>query len=98
MGLRGKVATCAACSNPGALNPHEFDYPTFVGETTCALDWKSKFVALPENAKTTPSDFLSNFNAETDLLIDTRPKVQFDITHLPNSTNIPMAEFAGKAA
>jgi len=30
VGLRGKVMSCAACSQAGMLNPHEFDYPSFV--------------------------------------------------------------------
>ena len=77
---RSTDPNCPACS--GSINPHEYDYPAFVG--------------YPESLKESThgiscSQLEKLINDQSDI-IDLRPKNHFSISHLPGSRNIPYYE------
>lgn len=86
--LRGRNKNCQSCGeNPAILDIKLFDYNDFC-QTNCNL---VALIKLPEPNTITIEEFHNRRSKASEPLtvVDVRPKVQFEITHLPESTNIP---------
>lgn len=96
--LKGRRANCIACSDTATIIPElltsgSLDYVAFCGVNTPVN-------ILPLEDRITASEYKSYRTEEIGkhILIDVREKVQFDICHLPNSTNIPFSDISRDAS
>lgn len=81
--LRGARDDCPACGK--TLELHSFDYRTFSGSGVCDKVQPLKLLTAEERISVHEYD-PNNYK----LVIDVRPKEQFDICALPGSHNIPL--------
>jgi len=69
----------------------QFDYEEFVGLKMCST---SVPATIPEDKNIKWKDFMTIFNApdfkEKAVLVDVRPKEQFDVVKLPNAVSLPL--------
>lgn len=85
--LRGSREDCPACNK--TLDVHTFDYRTFAGSGVC--DKAQPLKLLQESERITVQEYNPN---DFKLVIDVRPKDQFEICALPGSLNIPLEELS----
>ncbi|KAK2733732.1 Urmylation protein [Myotisia sp. PD_48] len=102
--LRPRRETCVSCSaqrtiSTGSLRDGSLDYVQFCGsinapsvlapdERMTAKEYKDRYIGSV--LESDPAE--SNANDGSNLLIDVRDRVQYDIGSLPHSENVPMAE------
>lgn len=86
--LRGRNSKCSSCGDcPTITDVASFDYNDFC-QTNCNL---VALIQLPPQNSITIEEF-HRLRSATDhplIVIDVRPKVQFEITHLAESVSIP---------
>eukprot|EP00042_Codosiga_hollandica_P058129 m.872191 g.872191 ORF g.872191 m.872191 type:complete len:362 (+) comp59775_c1_seq6:2664-3749(+) len=88
--LRGRRDTCVACGENPAVTDF-IDYEEFVGTRACDLTTEVKL--LSSNERITCQDLQTQLSTSTPfVLVDTRPRVQFDICALPRSRQIPLSQ------
>ena len=94
--LRGRNAECVTCGDkPTVTDVKQFDYDDFC-QTGCTLASRIK---LPADNTMTIKDFYKVREEAGDkklCVVDVRPKVQYDITNLPESVNLPWPELPRK--
>lgn len=89
--LRGKLPDCAVCANPSTA-PAVQDYAAWCGtgptNKCCGLS------VLPKELRISCQDLRDRLLSEQPscLLLDVRPKCQFEMCHLPRSINIPFEQ------
>lgn len=89
--LRGKLPDCAVCANPSTA-PAVQDYTAWCGtgptNKCCGLS------VLPKELRISCQDLRDRLLSEQPscLLLDVRPKCQFEMCHLPRSINIPFEQ------
>lgn len=89
--LRGKLPDCAVCANP-LTAPAVQDYAAWCGtgptNKCCGLS------VLPKELRISCQDLRDRLLSEQPscLLLDVRPKCQFEMCHLPRSINIPLEQ------
>ncbi|KAF5392183.1 hypothetical protein D9757_001370 [Collybiopsis confluens] len=93
--MRSRKSTCPACGQEsqkiGAIN--DIDYVQFCGGAT--PDWESLGLAESSNPehRIRVRDLKNALDAKEPInLIDVRPKIEFDICHLSESTHISLSE------
>lgn len=94
--LRGRNAECVTCGdNPTVTDTKNFDYDVFC-QTGCTLASKIKLPA--DNTMTIEAFHKVRTEAGDNKLcvVDVRPKVQYDMTALPESVNLPWPELPRK--
>lgn len=89
--LRGKLADCDVCANPSKA-PAIRDYAAWCGmgpTNKC-----SGLTVLPKELRISCQDLKDRLLCEEPscLLLDVRPKHQFEMCHLPGSLNIPLEQ------
>ncbi|KAL8687420.1 MAG: hypothetical protein Q9218_006401 [Villophora microphyllina] len=92
--IKGKRSTCPSCGcNPTitqeALNSGRLDYAYF-----CGL--KDPMDSLPSDQRYTPGNFVRNRRtvAPDSVLVDVRPRHEFELGHIEDSINVPIQELA----
>mmetsp|Transcript_19533 Transcript_19533/g.32015 ORF Transcript_19533/g.32015 Transcript_19533/m.32015 type:complete len:454 (-) Transcript_19533:620-1981(-) len=93
--LRGRDPKCVVCGDtPTVRDPSTFDYESFCGGTCLGRVEASKMIDLLDpRRRISVEDYKKIRDDKTKhLLLDVRPRLQFDICSLPNSTNIPFAD------
>ncbi|XP_070384106.1 adenylyltransferase and sulfurtransferase MOCS3 isoform X2 [Dermacentor albipictus] len=89
--IRGKLPDCAVCANPSTA-PAVQDYTAWCGtgptNKCCGLS------VLPKELRISCQDLRDRLltNQPSCLLLDVRPKCQFEMCHLPKSLNIPLEQ------
>lgn len=83
--MRGRQKTCAVCGDSSSITEQSItlnaiDYASFCGKINPNV--------LDNQFRITPKELQENRDART-VLLDVRPKEQFEITALANSINIP---------
>ncbi|KAF7725878.1 Molybdenum cofactor synthesis protein 3 [Apophysomyces ossiformis] len=96
MKLRGKKKDCAACGENPTIT-HLIDYVQFCGSEAADHALDLSILAPHERIDVKEYDRIRKED-EPHLLIDVRPRVQFDICSLPNSWNIPLDELEARMA
>lgn len=85
--MRGKQSLCEVCGDAPTvtrdiIESNQLDYHVFCG--------RSEPYQLQDNLRVSVQEYKNHIQNNTEsLLIDVRPKEQFDIASLPNSINIP---------
>ncbi|GAX75330.1 hypothetical protein CEUSTIGMA_g2775.t1 [Chlamydomonas eustigma] len=103
--LRSKRAGCAACGEHPTLSMSslpEFDYKAFTGQE--AQDGPpvplqlipSSERLLPRDAKTILDQALKDSGAIEPIVLDVRPRIQYQLMHLPHAVNIPIEELENR--
>ena len=92
--LRTRNADCVVCGdNPTVLEL--IDYNQFCSST--ANDKPRSVSILDANDRISCSEYKSILNEKSPhVLIDVRPKIQFDICSLQNAVNVPLSELEDK--
>lgn len=88
--IRGKNPACIACSENATIsNVADFDYADFC-QMNCDV---VASIQLPAKNTISIEAFSTIYQSEAEMekccLVDVRNQVQYGITHLPNSVNIP---------
>lgn len=84
--MRGKQHSCDVCGTHPTITrelieSNQFDYHVFCG--------RLEPYALEPNLRVSVQDYNQHLKDKNSLLIDVRPKEQFEIASLPNAINIP---------
>lgn len=82
--MRGRQASCEVCGEKPSITrelieSNQLDYHIFCG--------RSEQYYLPKDSRVTAKEYVKGQN--NSILIDVRPKEQFEVAALPNSINIP---------
>lgn len=94
--MRGKKTGCISCDSScpnqikqAQIEDGSLDYQSFCGATCSTLS------ILPKEKRISASEYEAKYfkSGKPHVLIDVRPKVQYEICALPNSINIPLEDF-----
>nr|CCC94821.1 putative molybdopterin synthase sulphurylase protein [Trypanosoma congolense IL3000] len=102
--LRGRQRNCAACGDAAAGTANRTlleltaDRPEYVMRS-CTLNNGQCSSALPPDARVTPAVFFDKLRAletagrkSSMVVVDVRPKGQYDMAHLPCSSSLPLRQ------
>ncbi|GEQ67748.1 hypothetical protein JCM33374_g1413 [Metschnikowia sp. JCM 33374] len=93
--MRGRQRTCAVCGDKPTISKEQIqssviDYAAFCGVVT--------YDAIPAENRKSVHELAEKLQANASLLVlDVRPKDQFEIAHLPNALNIDWERTLSKA-
>lgn len=94
--LRGKSPNCEACRNPSSA-PLQTDYAAWCGSGP--TDKACSISLLPQEQRLSCKELKERLEDERPpLVVDVRPDVQFEMCHLPGSTNVPLDRLEEEAS
>lgn len=94
--LRGKSPNCEACRNPSSALL-QTDYAAWCGSGP--TDKACSISVLPQEQRLSCTELKERLeDKRPPLVVDVRPEVQFEMCHLPGSTNIPLDCLEEKAS
>lgn len=89
--LRSRLKSCIACGDSASISVADFDYDLFAQGGTCE-NGDNVTVTIERKHQVTPQEFAEfRKDRSTYRLIDVRPHNEFDICHLEEAENQPLA-------
>ncbi|KAG0426325.1 hypothetical protein HPB47_026564 [Ixodes persulcatus] len=86
--LRGRSANCEACRKPSSA-PLQTDYAAWCGSGP--TDKACSISVLPQEQRISCEELKERLSDESPpVVVDVRPEVQFEMCHIPGSTNVPL--------
>ncbi|CAN7995366.1 unnamed protein product [Ixodes hexagonus] len=94
--LRGRSFNCEACRDPSSAPLHT-DYAAWCGSGP--TDKACRISVLPQEQRVSCKELKERLaDKSPPVVVDVRPKVQFDMCHLPGSTNVPLESLEDEAS